>query len=168
MCAERNRDKAVERHCGQLSFEPIRCKTLCIMCETCRMYSWATACGAWRCVLRLFSGRRAPTRHVRATFQILHARPVGGPLVPTLALLDQPWVLGPLVLVEAHRGAVSLGAARRGAREAVLLVRAVGRLAARTLLDQPRVLGALVLVEADGGGVRLRQEVVSSKYAVSK
>ena len=144
---------------------------VCEVCETCLSYvpySWATACGAWRCVLRLLSGRRAPTRHVRATFQILHARPVGGPLVPTLALLDQPWVLGPLVLVEAHRGAVSLGAARRGAREAVLLVRAVGRLAARTLLDQPRVLGALVLVEADGGGVRLRQEVVSSKYAVSK
>ena len=148
---------------------------MCVRCvrRVSRMYSWATACGAWRCVLPsplenevLQPGTYAPPSTL--SIQILHARPVGGPLVPTLALLDQPWVLGPLVLVEAHRGAVSLGAARRGAREAVLLVRAVGRLAARTLLDQPRVLGALVLVEADGGGVRLRQEVVSSKYAVSK
>ena len=93
----------------------------------------------------------------------LHARPVGGPLVPTLALFDQPRVLGPLVLVEAHRRAVSLSAAGRGASETVLLVRTVSRLAARTLLDQPRVLGAFVLVETDGGGVRLRQQVVSNQ-----
>ena len=93
----------------------------------------------------------------------LHARPVGGPLVPTLALFDQPRVLGPLVLVEAHRRAVSLSAAGRGASETILLVRTVSRLAARTLLDQPRVLGAFVLVETDGGGVRLRQQVVSNQ-----